>query len=171
MFGYRRRSDPASCLYADLTVCKIKDVDEREQIAYSSGPFRASEAYRDACRSTRRTRDYSQVQDANMHFFLVHQISLSLSLTLYVFPAPTFQTLVFCHLELSVSYHRPSSPWTWRVCACTVFVSYHQSALLISPPFYAQDFSLFPRLLSACFYFSTVAHNKVLHRLVLLQGH
>lgn len=104
-------------------------------------------------------------------FLSIKSLSLSLSLTLYVFPAPTFQTLVFCHLELSVSYHRPSSPWTWRVCACTVFVSYHQSALLISPPFYAQDFSLFPRLLSACFYFSTVAHNKVLHRLVLLQGH
>lgn len=31
---------------------EIKDRDERRQITYSSGPFRGSEAYRDACRST-----------------------------------------------------------------------------------------------------------------------
>lgn len=128
MFGYRRRSDPARS-DADLTVCKIKDVDEREQIAYSSGPFRASEAYRDACRSTRRTRDYSQVQDANMHFFLVHQISLSLSLslTLYVFPAPTFQTLVFCVLARLCMY---------SLCLLSSIYTAYQSPLLCTGFFF-----------------------------------
>lgn len=46
-------------------------------------------------------------------------------------PSP-FQTLVFRHLRLGVYYRRPSSPSSWRVSACRVFVRYLQSSLLIS---------------------------------------
>lgn len=35
-----------------MAMVEIKDVDERGQITYSPGPFRGSEAYRDACRGT-----------------------------------------------------------------------------------------------------------------------
>lgn len=80
-----------------------------------------------------------------------------------------FQMLVFRHLELGVSYRSPSS-----LSGLGAFLHVQSLSLIanlhcLSVLFYAQDFSFFPRLLSACCYFST-AHNKVLQRRVLLQG-
>ena len=109
---------------------EIKDPDERGQITYSSGPFRGSEAYRDACRST--PTNPRLLTGAIVRHMLPSSPPISFSRYTFSLPVSPFETLVFRHLRLSVFYRRPSSRWSWRVSACTVFVSYRQSTWLIS---------------------------------------
>lgn len=157
-----------------MTRVQRKDSDERGQITYSSGPFRGSEAFRDACRSTltnQRLLTGATVQHTHISIF-TSNLSLSLYTLVFFSSCLSVEMLVFHHLQLSVFYRRPSSHWSWRVSACTVIVSYRQSSSLISTLLCARFFFFFfsPCLLSACFYFSTVAHNKVIHNKDL-QGH
>lgn len=84
-----------------------------------------------------RTQDYSQVQLRD-----THTLPSSPSLALYTLVF--FSSCLACHLQLCVFYRWPSSPWSWRVSACTVFVSYRQSTFLIRPLLYASYFSFFP---------------------------
>lgn len=89
------RFDPATCLLWSLcTVCGVfmplgaaaeratvsGQGGNKGQITYSSGPFRGSEAYRDACRSTPtnpRLLTGATVGHTHTHFHL-HPQSLSL---------------------------------------------------------------------------------------------
>lgn len=142
-----------SCFHATLIssrggYCKwpveIKDSDERGQITYSSGPFRGSEAFRDACRSTltnQRLLTGATVRHTHISIF-TPDLSLSLYFSFFLF-------LPLC-LDACVSppsaqcvFRRPSSHWSWRVSACTVIVSYRQSSLIISPLLCARVFFFF----------------------------
>lgn len=100
-------------------------------------------------RAHRRTEDCSQVQLRDAHTRisnfapdLLPQASPFLYALACLSSCLAVKTLVFHHLRLSVPYRRPSSRRSWRVTACTVFVSYRQSAALISS------------LLCASFFFS-----------------
>lgn len=104
------------------------------------------------------TQDNSQVQLWDTH--IPTPISPALFPSLILFLCLRFRCL--CFATFSVFYRRPSSSWSWRVSACTVFVSYRQSASLISSLVCA---IIFFSLLVCCrhaFHFSTVAHNLVL---------
>lgn len=126
---------PLSAAKRATVSVEIKDQDERAQITYYSGPFRGSEAFRGACRST-LTNPRLPTGATVKHTLPSSPQSFSLflpSIPFFSLPVCLFQKLVFRHLRLCVFYHQPSSPWSWRVSACTVFVSYRQSASLISP--------------------------------------
>lgn len=79
---------------------EIKAPDERGQITYSSGPFRGSEAFRDACRST-VTKPRLLTGATHTHTLPSSPRSRPLSLTvtgLFSLPAPVFSR----HLGLAV---------------------------------------------------------------------
>lgn len=155
---------------------EIKVLDERGQIAYSSGPFRGSEAYRDACRSTltnSRLLTGATMGHPHIHtFIIVPHLSLSCSLSrpwCFLFLSLGFGLLCFATFGSVCFIEGP------HLAGLGAFL--HAQSLSpianlprLSVPFYVQVFfSFFPCLLSACFYFSTIK-KTVLQRKVLQQG-
>lgn len=141
---------------------KIKVLDERGQIAYSSGPFRGSEAYRDACRSTltnSRLLTGATMGHRHIHTFInVPHLSLSCSRPwCFLFQSFGFGLLCFATFSSVCFIEGP------HLAGLGAFL--HVQSLCpianlprLSVPFYVQVFffPFFPCLLSACFYFSTI---------------
>ncbi len=147
---------------------EIKARDERGQITYSSGPFRGSEAYRDACRSTLTgprlltgaTVRHTHTLPSSSSLFTFVFFSSCLSVSDACVSPPSVQ----CVLSLALISLVLARFCMHGLCPLSpIYLAYQF-------PFMREFFLFFPCLLSACFYFSTVAHYKVLHRKVLLRG-
>lgn len=91
------------------------------------------------------------------------------SLYAFLLPVVPFQIPMFRHLQLHVSYQRPSSLWPWRVSARRAFVSYHPPARVISP-LLCTGFFFSPLSVVGIPLFFLSCSQQVHHRDSLLRG-
>lgn len=116
-------------------------MDERGQIAYSSGPFRGSEAYRDACQSALANPKITHRCNCEMHTHTrtsVFTLGLprSLSLTLSFFLSLCFRRLCFatsarCFLSQALISLLLARFCMYSLCLLSPICTPYQSAFML----------------------------------------
>lgn len=116
---------------------EIRAEDERGQITYSSGPFRGSEAYRDACRSALTTPRL--LTGATVRRTLPSSPSCSLYLSPFLFLSLRLRRLCFATFSsvcFIVGPHLPGLGAFLHVQSLSLIANLPR----LSAPFYAQVF-------------------------------